>query len=106
MPKIYIVILLSSLLLQGAVYEGKIGKYPIVMPLGEESELYNCYHKDDNSYHFALYPADSDIVAVRLIGMGHASFACELEPIALIPLNEMKPFTTQEALKYYPKNTK
>jgi hypothetical protein len=65
-----------------------------------ESEMEGCYHKGDNSYHLTLYPADNKMIAVRLTGMGHASFVCELEPIALIPINEMKPFSLLQGNKH------
>ena len=69
----------------------------------KESETIDCYQENDNIYHFELYPAEGEKIAVRLTGMGHAAFSCELEPIALIPVEKMKPFITQEALKYYSK---
>jgi len=70
--------------------------------LTETESIDTCYRKEEDQQRFILSPAESERVAVRLTGMGHAGFACELEPIALIPVGKMKPFTQEEARKYYP----
>ena len=70
--------------------------------LVKHNEIDTCYNKEMNRYDFVLNPAHNAQVAVRLTGMGHAAFACELEPIALIPIIKMKPFAKKEAGKYYP----
>jgi len=62
----------------------------------------DCYHEEDSYYSFVLYPASCNRIAVRLTGMGHAAFACELEPIARIPVREMKPLALPAAYRYYP----
>jgi len=68
----------------------------------KESESIDCYHEEDNFHHLTLYPAEGNKIAVRLTGMGHAAFACELAPFALLPVGKMQPFSTEEAGKYYP----
>ena len=65
----------------------------------DHGEIDRGYVMEDN---IQLYPTNQNQIAVKRIGMGYAAFASEIEPIALIPIAQMKPFAKEEAWKYYP----
>ena len=66
-----------------------------------EEDAKDCYDKNANYQSFALYPAKGKKLKVRLQGMGHAMFACESEPIAYIPIKELKPLAKNKAFDYF-----
>jgi len=65
------------------------------------SEGKSCYDLKSSYYSFELNPVDKSHIGVWLRGMGHAGFACETEPIAVIPLNEMQPLADKRVYKYF-----
>ncbi len=67
-----------------------------------EDEEDECYSEKESYYSFVLYPSSQKRIAVRLTEMGHAAFACELEPIARIPITEMKALALPTAYRYFP----
>ncbi len=67
----------------------------------ETEEYESCYNADDTHIRFLLYPVNSTKMALFLTGMGHAGFACETKPIALVPMEKFTPFILSQYQAYF-----
>ncbi len=70
-----------------------------VLKQNEEAE--GCYGTEDIHNYFLLYPTKDKKMAIYLSGMGHASFVCETEPIALVPMEKLTPFILPQYRAYF-----
>jgi hypothetical protein len=60
-----------------------------------------CYNYNMQNQHYVLYPTKNNMLSVWLVGMGSMWHACETEPIAFIPVKEMKVIAREEAFVYF-----